>query len=100
MIEFKNGVFGLHGEGFSCLLRINKYGLLELLHFGESLSTEDGEAFFCKPGIGWGSSVPNTSRPAKFCSATYLAARPSNPPPRQRRSRYEHDQGMATEKAP
>ena len=39
MIELKNGVFGLHGEGFSCLLRINKYGLLELLHFGEALST-------------------------------------------------------------
>ena len=31
MIEYKDGIFGLHGEGFSCLLRVNKYGLLEQL---------------------------------------------------------------------
>ncbi|MBQ4546048.1 MAG: alpha-galactosidase [Oscillospiraceae bacterium] len=68
MIELKNGVFGLHGEGFSCLLRINKYGLLELLHFGEALSTEDGEAFLCRPGIGWGSSVLMDENDAGSCA--------------------------------
>ncbi|MBR3963457.1 MAG: alpha-galactosidase [Oscillospiraceae bacterium] len=57
MIEHIEKVFGLHGEGFSCLLRINEHGLLELLHFGEPLSTADAEAFITKPGLGWGESV-------------------------------------------
>jgi alpha-galactosidase len=57
MIEYKNGVFGLHGDGFSCLLRINDYGLLEQLHFGAPVKTEDAEAFVCRPGLGWGASV-------------------------------------------
>lgn len=57
MIEYKNAVFGLHGEGFSCLLRVNPYGLLELVHFGEPVRTEDASAFLCRPGLGWGSSV-------------------------------------------
>ena len=57
MIEHKNGIFGLHGEGVSCLLRVNPQGLLELLHFGSPAATEDAEAFFCRPGLGWGSSV-------------------------------------------
>ena len=57
MIEFKNGVFGLHGEGFSCLIKVNDYGLPELLHFGEPVLTEDADAFICRPGLGWGESV-------------------------------------------
>ena len=57
MIECKNQVFGLHGTGFSCLLRVNAYGLLELLHFGAPVGIEDAEAFICKPGLGWGESV-------------------------------------------
>ncbi len=57
MIEYKNGVFGLHGDGFSCLLRVNAYGLLEHLHFGRPVRTEDAEAFVCHPGLGWGESV-------------------------------------------
>ena len=57
MIEYKNGIFGLHGEGFSCLLRVNAYGLLEQLHFGRPVRTEDAEAFVCQPGLGWGASV-------------------------------------------
>ncbi len=57
MIEYKNGVFGLHGEGFSCLLRVNAYGLLEQLHFGRPVRTEDAGAFLCHPGLGWGESV-------------------------------------------
>ena len=68
MIELKNGVFGLHGEGFSCLLRINKYGLLELLHFGEALSTEEGEAFLCRSGIGCGSSVLMDENDTESCA--------------------------------
>ena len=57
MIEYKNGVFGIHGDEFSCLLRVNDYGLLELLHFGEPVRTEDADAFICHPGLGWGESV-------------------------------------------
>ena len=57
MIEYKNGFFGIHGDGFSCLLRINPYGLVELLHFGQPVSTEDGDVFTCRPGLGWGASV-------------------------------------------
>ena len=57
MITYHNGVFGLHGEGFSCLMRVNDYGLLEQLHFGERVRTEDAEAFFCRQGLGWGESV-------------------------------------------
>ena len=57
MIEYKDGFFGLHGDGFSCLLRVNPYGLLELLHFGEPVQTADGEAFLCRQGLGWGASV-------------------------------------------
>lgn len=57
MIEHAEKVFGLHGEGFSCLLRINEHGILELLHFGEPLSTEDAAAFVPKAGLGWGESV-------------------------------------------
>ena len=57
MIEYSNGVFGIHGKDFSCLLRVNQYGLLEQLHFGEPVSTSDAEAFLCRPGLGWGSSI-------------------------------------------
>ncbi len=57
MIEHANKIFGLHGEGFSCLLRINEHGVPELLHFGEALSTADAEAFITKPGLGWGESI-------------------------------------------
>ena len=57
MIEYKDGIFGIHGEGFSCLLRINDYGLLEMLHFGELVKTEDAKVFSCRPGLGWGEAV-------------------------------------------
>lgn len=57
MIELKDGVFGLHGEDVSCLLRVNGYGVLELLHFGERVETEDAEAFILRQGLGWGESV-------------------------------------------
>ena len=57
MIEYKNGVFGIHGQGFSCLLRVNAYGLLEQLHFGAPVRTEDADAFVCRPGLGWGASI-------------------------------------------
>ncbi len=57
LIEYKNSVFGLHGADFSFLLRVNPYGILEMVHFGEPVRTEDASAFLCRPGLGWGSSV-------------------------------------------
>ena len=57
MIEYQNGIFGIHGDGFSCLLRVNTYGLLEQLHFGAPVRTEDAPAFVCQPGLGWGASI-------------------------------------------
>ena len=57
MIECIHDVFGLHGAELSCLLRINKWGLPELLHLGDPVETSDWEAFLCRPGLGWGASI-------------------------------------------
>ena len=57
MIEYQDGIFGLHTDHYSCLLRVNDFGLLELLHFGAPVRTQDAQAFFCRPGLGWGGSV-------------------------------------------
>ncbi len=57
MIEYYDRVFALHGDGFSCLLRVNEYGLPELVHFGAPVSSEDAEALQFRPGLGWGGAV-------------------------------------------
>ena len=57
MIRYENGVFCLQGEGFSCLLRVNQWGLLEQLYFGPTVEAADWQAFQPEPGIGWGGSV-------------------------------------------
>ncbi|MBO5109735.1 MAG: alpha-galactosidase [Clostridia bacterium] len=67
MIEYKSGVFGLHGDRVSCLLRVNPYGLLELLHFGPSVRTEDADAFLLTPGLGWGESILLTENDTASC---------------------------------
>ncbi len=68
MIEHKNGIFGIHGGDFSCLLRINPYGLPELLHYGEPVQTEDAEAFLVKPGLGWGCSILLKDKDPNSCA--------------------------------
>ena len=67
MIEFLDGVFGLHNDALSCLLRVNDYGLLELLHFGEPVSTNDAQAFLLHPGLGWGGSVLLKDEDSESC---------------------------------
>ena len=67
MIEYSNGVFGIHGDSFSCLLRVNAYGLLELLHYGEMVRTQDAEAFFYLQGLGWGESVLLNEKDTASC---------------------------------
>ena len=57
MITYDNGIFSLQGDGFTCLLRVNQWGLLEQLYFGSPVADSDWQAFVCNPGIGWGSSV-------------------------------------------
>ena len=57
MIECKNGLFHLKNEALSCLLRVNRYGLLEQVHFGAPIRSEDVDALAGQPGLGWGSSL-------------------------------------------
>ena len=57
MITYENGLFSLQGEGFTCLMRVNAWGLLEQLYFGPSVADGDWAAFQPDPGIGWGSAV-------------------------------------------
>lgn len=57
MIEICNNIFALHGDDTTLLMRVNEYGLLEHLHFGERVETGDAEAFICRQGLGWGESV-------------------------------------------
>ena len=57
MIVYENGVFHLGTEHWSYLFKINSYGIPEHLHFGVPVQTRDAEAFACRPGLGWGSSV-------------------------------------------
>jgi len=57
MIEVKNGLFHLKNDSLSCLLRVNRYGLLEQLHFGPPVETADADALACNPGLGWGSCL-------------------------------------------
>ena len=57
MITYENGLFCLQGEDFTCLLRVNAWGLLEQLYFGPTVDSADWTAFQPNPGIGWGGSV-------------------------------------------
>ena len=57
MIEVSNGVFHLTNENLSCILRINRYGLVEQVHFGPRVETGDLDALAAEPGLGWGSSL-------------------------------------------
>ena len=57
MIECKDGLFHLKNHALSCLLRVNRYGLLEQVHFGAPVRTEDVQALSAEPGLGWGSSL-------------------------------------------
>ncbi|MBQ2384565.1 MAG: alpha-galactosidase [Oscillospiraceae bacterium] len=57
MISYQDGIFHLRGETVSMVLKVDRWGLLELLHFGEAVADGDAEAFRFRPGLGWGSSV-------------------------------------------
>ena len=57
MITCENGRFCLQGEEFTCLMQVNKWGLLEQLYFGPTVAMGDAAAFQPDPGIGWGASM-------------------------------------------
>jgi alpha-galactosidase len=67
MIECKNGLFHLRNHALSCLLRVNRYGLLEQIHFGAPVRTEDVEALSAQPGLGWGSSLLLNEHDSESC---------------------------------
>ena len=57
MILMNDNVFLLKNENLSCLLRVNKWGLLEQLHFGAPVALSDAQALCYRPGLGWGASL-------------------------------------------
>ena len=67
MIECKDGLFHLRNHALSCLLRVNRYGLLEQIHFGAPVRTEDVEALSAHPGLGWGSSLLLNDKDSESC---------------------------------
>ena len=67
MIECKDGLFHLKNNALSCLLRVNRYGLLEQVHFGAPVKTEDVEALCPQAGLGWGSSLLLNDKDTASC---------------------------------
>lgn len=67
MIFHENGVFHLKTEAYSYLFRVNSYGIVEHLHFGIPVRTEDAAGFACQPGLGWGSSVLLADEDSSSC---------------------------------
>ena len=74
MISKHENLFAIQGDGFTCLLKANQYGLPELIHFGAPVSAEDAAALTLAPGTGWGSSVLlEDSDPSSCADAMALA---------------------------
>ena len=62
MIIHQNQIFQLSTDTYSYLFRVNSYGILEHLHFGAPVRTEDAEGFLCHSSLGWGSCVQLSDR--------------------------------------
>ena len=67
MITCQNNVYHLRTDRYSCLLRVNNWGLVEQLHFGSPVRTEDAESFACRPGLGWGESILLDAKETASC---------------------------------
>ena len=67
MITVENGIFHLKTRNYSYLFRVNEQKILEHLHFGAPVLTEDAAAFACKPGLGWGTSIQLAEGDPKSC---------------------------------
>ena len=57
MITCENNVFHIQTEHYSYLFCADALGMLQHLHFGIPVQTEDAAAFLPVPGLGWGSSI-------------------------------------------
>ena len=55
MITCEKNVFHLRTESYSYLFCVDKFGMLQHLHFGTPVQTGDADAFVPAPGLGWGS---------------------------------------------
>ena len=62
MIINEKNLFHLKTDHYSYLFRVNDYGILEHLHFGAPVRTEDAEGFLCHSGLGWGCCVQLSER--------------------------------------
>ena len=71
MILCKDNVFLLKNDTLSYLFRVGKYGELQHLHFGAPVDLDDAEAFSCRPGLGWGSSVLLNDADSASCLDDY-----------------------------
>ena len=71
MILCKDNVFLLKNDTLSYLFRVGKYGELQHLHFGAPVEIDDAEAFSCRPGLGWGSSVLLSDADSASCLDDY-----------------------------
>ena len=67
MILHSDGIFLLKNEEFSYMLSVDKYGMLQHLHFGAPIRMEDAAAFVCRPGLGWGSNIVLDDSDATSC---------------------------------
>ena len=70
MITETDGVFHIQTEAYSYLFRVNVWGLLEHLHFGLPVKSEDAFALSCRPGLGWGSNVLLADGDTASCADT------------------------------
>ncbi len=67
MITSENGVFHLKTKNYSYLFRVNEWGVLEHLHYGAPVLSEDAGALACKPGLGWGTAIQLAEGEPKSC---------------------------------
>ena len=67
MILHSDGIFLLKNEEFSYMLSVDKYGMLQHLHFGAPVCLEDAAALACRPGLGWGSNIVLDDSDATSC---------------------------------
>ena len=74
MIECKDGLFHLKNHALSCMLRVNRYGLLEQVHFGAPVHSRDVDALSPQPGLGWGSSLLLNDKDPGSCPDTMALA--------------------------
>ncbi len=57
MVKISNNKVYITNEAFSIILKVDKYGKVELTHFGGVVDMEDADALSVDPLLGWGNSI-------------------------------------------